>query len=45
MTLTMEIIRDLVRTDPVDDARRGPAQDVPFDLIIWYIEKTIPTFY
>ena len=22
--------------------RRSPAQDVPFDLIIWYIAKTIP---
>ena len=22
---------------------RGPAQYVPFDLIIWYIAKTIPT--
>ena len=24
--------------------RRGPAQDVPFDLILWYIAKTIPNF-
>ena len=23
--------------------RRGPAQDFPFDLILWYIAKTIPT--
>ena len=25
--------------------RQGPAQDVPFALILWYIAKTIPTFY
>ena len=24
-------------------SRRGPAQDVPFDLILWYTAKTIPT--
>ena len=23
---------------------RVSAQDVPFDIILWYIEKTIPTF-
>ena len=22
--------------------RQGPAQDVPFDLILWYIAKIIP---
>ena len=27
-----------------DTFRRGPAQDVPFDLILWYIAKTITTF-
>ena len=26
------------------DYRRGPAQDVPFDIILWYTEKTISTF-
>ena len=24
------------------DLERGPAQDVPFLLILWYVEKTIP---
>ena len=24
--------------------RRGPDQDVPFDLILWYTAKTNPTF-
>ena len=24
--------------------RQGPSQDAPFDLILWYIAKTIPTF-
>ena len=27
----------------VDCYRRGPAQDVPFDIILCYIAKTIPT--
>ena len=27
----------------MDITRRGPAQDVPFNLILWYKAKTIPT--
>ena len=28
----------------LNHTRRGPAQHVPFDLILWYIAETIPTF-
>ena len=28
--------------ESIDHTRRGPAQDVLFSLIIWYISKTIP---
>ena len=27
----------------ISDIGHGPAQDVPFELILWYIAKTIPT--
>ena len=36
-------LKDLDDVDPFN-IRQGPDQDSPFDLILWYISKTIYTF-
>ena len=49
-TLKHEIISPifyeiLIKTELKGDTalKRGPSQDAPFGLILWYIVKTIPT--
>ena len=40
---TNDLLPQHFNRETMQESRHGPAQDVSFDLILWYIEKTIIT--